>query len=90
MGSVCGLVFACLLLLELTLDIFLCCCCCCFRYRLTIYYIFISSQVDPAWALFESAARIDDDCDIAQDKGGSRPQRDDYFPEKIIVSGAGV
>ena len=44
-------------------------------------------EVDPAWALFESAARIDDDCDIAEDKGSSR----DYdFPEKIIVSCAGM
>lgn len=47
--------------------------------------------MDPAWALFESAARIDDDGDVVTGKArASRQQRDEHFPEKIIVSGAGL
>ena len=55
--------------------------------------VFLCSKADPAWALFESAARMDDDGDIVTGKGASRASRqhrDEHFPEKIIVSGAGL
>ena len=54
----------------------------------------LCSKVDPAQALFENVARIDDDGDVVTGKGAfraSRQQQDEHFPEKTnVASGAGL